>query len=150
MDGFWKLSSNNISCFHLVSIYETHLHFTNEETEAQRNLEIISAYMLASSKDKSWMPPRTSFEAISLSVALCTIKKMCFRKILNVPSCSLKSHVNQRSGWDKCQAALWFYFSRFLAVPVPADFSITLSRLGIKSKSVSQTVFYKNKYLWFS
>lgn len=99
---------------------------------------------------QSWMPPRTGFEGISLSVALCTIKKMCFRKILNVPSCWLKSHVSQRSGWDKCQAALWFYFSRFLAVPVPADFSITLSRLDIKSKSVSQTVFYKNKYLWFS
>lgn len=64
-------------------------------------------------------------------------KENVFWKILNVPSCSLKSHVSQRSVWDKCQAALWFYFRRCLAVPVPADFSITLSRLGIKSKSVS-------------
>lgn len=58
---FGKLNNRhgtyNFSYITLVNIHNTHLHFTDGETEAQRSLEIVPAHKLSSSKDRVEMQP---------------------------------------------------------------------------------------------
>lgn len=155
MNRFWKWPSNgyracNIPCFHLVNIHKTHLHLTDEETEVHRSLGMVSAYERPSSKDRVEFQPWQALRLFLFPSDFVLQRECVSKKNFNVPSCSLKNNVSERYVWDECHAALWFSVSRFLAIPVPAGFAIIISRLGVKSKSVSQTVFYRNKYLWFS
>lgn len=120
----------NIPYFYLVNICKIHLHFIDEETEAYRSLNIFSAYETASSKD-SWISAITSFKAIPFSKALCSIKKVCFKKLKNGIFLLNEEYVCQRYVWNKCHVAV-VNVNRLLAVPVPMAFDMIISRLHVR------------------